>query len=248
MAGYYAPLKTDEFAPATAPAPRKMSKSRFLAMSVLGLLTGAAPILWGMTLPGGPLSSAPAPAALETPDALAQCPSNLPPRATPPAPANPWASLTMDESVGVYEWLWAPERGLNLSRADTAQLNDNVLYHVEAARPRKADALAYLDGGPAPARFARVTVNHGGAAEPYIMDYLVGPLPVGEETAMRPLTEIYHRDDIPFNARGFVNMAEISTLFLRLLQPLAAVTAVRVPSSSGARVLTCHARTSSTRR
>jgi primary-amine oxidase len=49
---------------------------------------------------------------------------------------------------------------------------------------------------------------------------------VSNGTEMRALTEIYHRPEIPFNARGFVNMAEISTLFLNLMTPLAPVTQV----------------------
>jgi hypothetical protein len=139
------------------------------------------------------------------------------------------------------DWLTSPSLNLNLSLAETAQLNDNVLYHIEAFRPRKADALAYLaDPGHVapPERYARVTINHGAAKEPYIMDYLVGPLPqvsvkgnLREEErktnmTMTELKDIYHRDDIPFNARGFVNMAEISTLFMKIMLPLAPVTSV----------------------
>ncbi len=163
-------------------------------------------------------------------DQLAKCPSGLPPAATPPAKVNPFASLTIADTVSVSEWLLAPERGLNLTRGDKApQLADNLIYHVDAFRPVKKDAVAYLDNPDTvspPERFARVTIHHGAAPEPYVMDYLVGPLPVSEKTTMRKLTEIYHRDSIPFNARGYTTMSELSPLLTVIMPPLSEVTEV----------------------
>lgn len=163
-------------------------------------------------------------------DQLQKCPSGLPPPASPPAKVNPFASLTIADTVAISEWLSAPERALNLTRGDRGTLSDNIIYHIDAFRPAKRDAVAYLDRPDAvrpPERFARVTVHHGAAAEPYVMDYLVGPLPVGERTAVRELTEIYHREKIPFNARGYTTMAEISPLLTMIMPPLADVTEVR---------------------
>ncbi|EIW55896.1 amine oxidase catalytic domain-containing protein [Trametes versicolor FP-101664 SS1] len=161
-------------------------------------------------------------------DQLAKCPSGLPPAATPPTKVNPFASLTIADTVSVSEWLLAPERGLNLTRGDkNPQLADNLIYHVDAFRPVKKDAVAYLDNPDTvspPERFARVTIHHGAAAEPYVMDYLVGPLPVSEKTSMRKLTEIYHRDSIPFNARGYTTMGELSPLLTVIMPPLSEVT------------------------
>lgn len=163
-------------------------------------------------------------------DQLAKCPSGLPPAATPPTKVNPFASLTIADTVSVSEWLLAPERGLNLTRGDkNPQLADNLIYHVDAFRPVKKDAVAYLDNPDTvspPERFARVTIHHGAAAEPYVMDYLVGPLPVSEKTTMRKLTEIYHRDSIPFNARGYTTMGELSPLLTMIMPPLSEVTEV----------------------
>ncbi|KAI0659027.1 amine oxidase catalytic domain-containing protein [Cubamyces menziesii] len=158
---------------------------------------------------------------------LGKCPSGLPPPASPPAKINPWASLTISETVSISEWLADPARSLNLTRGDKAVLSDDFVYHIEAFRPAKKDALAYVDFpdtfGP-PERFARVTIHHGAAAEPYVMDYLVGPLPVGEKTKMRALTEIYHRPSIPYNARGFTTLGELTPLLAQLMPPLADVT------------------------
>jgi primary-amine oxidase len=227
MAGYYAPLKTDDADAFAAPAVRTTTSKRFaLGLGLLASTVAFCAFYSG----GGRLPVFEEPSAVLV-DKLADCPSGLPPLATPPAPVNPWASLTVKESVAIYDWLWADARGLNLTQADTAQPSDNVLFHIEAFRPPKADALAYLAAPNTtilPQRYARITINHGAAAEPYIGDYLVGPLPVDAKTAMTPLTDIYHRDDIPFHARGFTNMAEISTLFMKLLQPLAGVTAVSI--------------------
>lgn len=161
--------------------------------------------------------------------APAQCPASTPPRATPPAPTNPWAPLSVAESVAVHDWLAAPARGLNLTRADAWTLADNVLYGIEAYRPLKAAALEYLAdprSRPAPPRYARVTMHRGGQEVPDIKDYLVGPLPVGEETKMRELTEIYHRDKIPYNARAYISLAEIVPLLARYMAPLAPITEV----------------------
>ncbi|KAI0325802.1 amine oxidase catalytic domain-containing protein [Cubamyces sp. BRFM 1775] len=158
---------------------------------------------------------------------LAKCPSGLPPLASPPAKINPWASLTISDTVAISEWLADPARSLNLTRGDKAVLSDNFIYHIEAYRPAKKDALAYLDHpdtfGP-PERFARVTLHHGAAEDPYVMDYLVGPLPVSQQTKIKELTEIYHRGTIPYNARGFTTLGELTPLLAQLMPPLADVT------------------------
>ena len=155
------------------------------------------------------------PAAINDDSRTGHCTSSLPLGASPPVILNLWASLTIPETSAIYAWLEAPERNLNLtrSRGSIQVLSDNVVYGIETYYPPKSEALAYLENfeaSPPPARFARVTIHHGGVEVPVVMDYLVGPLPVGSRTTIRPLKEIYHRDDIPFNARGFVDIEEIS--------------------------------------
>ncbi|THH32251.1 hypothetical protein EUX98_g1956 [Antrodiella citrinella] len=157
---------------------------------------------------------------------LKQCPANIPLPASPPAPVNIWASLSVDETVAIDRWLSADERGLNLTSADVASLNDNIIFIIEAFRPPKAAAVAYLDAPSdktLPKKFARVTIQHGGAVpEPYIMDYLVGPLPISKETQISPLTDIYHRDTVPFNARGYTGLpfGELQRIGYEILTPL----------------------------
>lgn len=142
---------------------------------------------------------------------LKQCASSLPPPVHPPAPINVWASLTVAETTSIQRWLEAPERGLNLTRASVSTFSDNVIFMIELYYPPKSAALAYLaspDVVSPPEKFARVTIHYG--VEPVIRDYLVGPLPVGPGTTMKQLTEIYHREDIPFHAGGYATGSELS--------------------------------------
>ena len=137
---------------------------------------------------------------------VGQCVANAVPPASPPALANPWASLTVSEIVQIQDWLFAPEQGLNLTLGEIAAPSDNHLYIIETYYPPKNEVLEYLSSPVTvdlPPRFARVTVHHGAAQEPTVRNYLVGPLPIGPHTGMSPLTEIYQVDPIPYNARSF---------------------------------------------
>ena len=53
-----------------------------------------------------------------------------------------------------------------------------------------------------------------------VKDYLVGPLPVGIKTAIKPLLDIYHREDIPFNARGLLQWTDLSMFLAKEIKPL----------------------------
>jgi hypothetical protein len=172
---------------------------------------------------------------------LDECPSPRPLRASPPAPINLWASLTLAETTFVQSYLENSSIGgidFNLTRPKKAQLSDNSIFGIEIYYPPKEQALAYLDGnGKTPERYARVTMHHGSgisaevagkvegiqeSKEPIIVDYLLGPLPELEDDkfakatkgmSIRKLSEIYHRLDIPYNARGISWYAEIEQLF-----------------------------------
>ncbi|KAJ3861776.1 amine oxidase catalytic domain-containing protein [Lentinula novae-zelandiae] len=144
---------------------------------------------------------------------LDKCASPIAPAAKPPTSTNPWAPLVVSEITDIQRWLEAPQRELNLTRGSSAILSDNVVYLIETYYPAKADALAYLAGGSAPDKYAHVVIHHGGSDAPIIKNYLVGPLPVSEQMSMRLLSEIYHESEIPFNARGFVNIEELRDVF-----------------------------------
>ncbi|KAI3611759.1 copper amine oxidase [Moniliophthora roreri] len=162
-----------------------------------------------------PWTNSKVPTSAKQSEPLDQCTPPLPLPAKPPSPYNLWASLSVQETSEIQAWLEAPERNLNLTRAEDAALSDNTIFIIEAYYPSKAEALAHLESPDSvnpPERFARVTIHHGSAAEPVIKDYLVGPLPVSSKTTMRELTEIYHRD-IPYNARGFLSLTEFLAMW-----------------------------------
>ncbi|KAF8887255.1 amine oxidase catalytic domain-containing protein [Gymnopilus junonius] len=129
--------------------------------------------------------------------------------ASVPTTDNPGHS---SETLEIEKWLEAPERQLNLTRAKNSIASDNVIFNIEKFYPRKEETIAYLENPRTsfrPNTQARVTLHHGGWKEPVVKDYIVGPLPIGTQTTIRPLTEIYHRNDIPFNARGLSHIMEL---------------------------------------
>lgn len=191
------------------------------------------------------------------PDHLAQCPASIAPPANAPAPVNLWAPLTVQETTSIHDWLLESSRGLNFTLANQATLSDNAIFLIEIYRPSKADALAYLEAPTAsklPARYARVSVHLAARPDseggPVIKDYLVGPLPIGTRTSLQELKGVYHREDIPYNARGFSIATELTSLLVTYMPRLAEVTKVCLnpdPQGSSSLVQNAkHHRTSST--
>ncbi|KAF4619282.1 hypothetical protein D9613_004722 [Agrocybe pediades] len=197
-----------------------------------------------------------------------RCPSSDPLYAKAPAPINPWAPLSVAETYAVEGWLFHPDRNLNLTHlvpssrdanSSTSKIASNVVYHIEAWYPPKKDVLAYLDAQAKarkstnatvllprpPARYARVTIHHGGWEVPVIKDYLVGPLhsswsrvtvksdhstggksralKLGNNVRMTELKDIYHRDEIPFNAYGVTYMEELLDFVTGAIMPIAGI-------------------------
>jgi primary-amine oxidase len=228
MSSAYVLLKQDD-----APVVERRRHGRRIAFGIgLLLSTFALYSLWygfPVHLPSqhGESDTMLAPQAEES--LLEQCAANVPLQANAPTPVNVWASLDVDEMTSILHWVSEPDRGFNLTVADKAGLSDNTVFHIEAFRPSKADALAYLADPVTdnlPKQYARVTIHHGGLEEPVVRDYLVGPLPVGDKTSIRQLTEIYHRDEIPFSARGFASFGEFNPILLRMMPQIADVTQV----------------------
>ena len=232
MAGGYELLKqVDDQQP--APAPRRSLTGRRIALSGALILSAVVlSVFYAFPPHGTPAELAAAGFGdstglfAEDGSSVQQCSANIPLPAKPPAPVNIWAPLTIPETTEIYEWMHAPARGFNLTHVKSASLSDNVLYHIEAFRPTKADALAYLADpieDKLPARYARVNIQHG--TTPSIRDYLVGPLPISANTSVFPLTDHYHLPDgeIPFNARGFLGVSELRPLLEKICTPEFAV-------------------------
>ncbi|KAG2012930.1 copper amine oxidase [Coprinopsis cinerea AmutBmut pab1-1] len=141
-----------------------------------------------------------------------------------PAPVNVWAPFTPQEASDVESWLRAEERGLNLTEATRSTPSDNVIFDIQLYIPPKDAVLAYLDDPQMvqpPSRFAHVAINQGAAPNPTVGNFLVGPLPISEATGIRPLTEIYHNYEVPFNARALVDleMVEERDYFMKAAAP-----------------------------
>ncbi|KXJ88365.1 copper amine oxidase [Microdochium bolleyi] len=132
--------------------------------------------------------------AREALNTTCKVPSPLAAETTTAHKPTPFTLLTSEEVHSIVEWLFAPERALNLTDASLPELamTDNYLRHIEELKPNKTDVLAYLDGGVPMPRFARVLIHEGAAAVPGVVDYYVGPLPISAETTMKPLDYFYN--------------------------------------------------------
>ncbi|KAJ7320783.1 putative copper amine oxidase [Mycena albidolilacea] len=91
---------------------------------------------------------------------------------------NIFISLTNDEAASVISFLHN-QTELNLTAAADAGAWDNAIEVVDLVQPNKTDALDYLDNdGPVPARYAVARIAFGATEEPYLQDFIVGPLPI----------------------------------------------------------------------
>lgn len=105
------------------------------------------------------------------------------------------------------------------------------MLNVELLPPNKSAVLPYLNGQDSepPLRAAKVTIKFGATEQPYLQEYSVGPLPVGSDTRIHPLTFIYNKN-IPIQRvydadeeaidsfiKDFTNDSDVSGLMKRLL-------------------------------
>jgi primary-amine oxidase len=71
----------------------------------------------------------------------------------------------------------------------------------------KTDVLPYLDGNAtAPAQYARAIIFEGGKSVPDSQEYMIGPLPVTDQTTIQKLDYIYNGGSggsVPYNSRYF---------------------------------------------
>ncbi|KAK3689470.1 hypothetical protein B0T22DRAFT_376614 [Podospora appendiculata] len=105
---------------------------------------------------------------------------------------NIWSDLTVRESIDLIQWLHSPGSSLNLTSVGLATQADDILLVAELLRPNKTDAIAFLDrSGPAPLRFARVTVKRNSVEPPDVAEFLVGPLGHSGQT-IEPLRFVYN--------------------------------------------------------
>ncbi|KAL8685663.1 MAG: hypothetical protein Q9218_007622 [Villophora microphyllina] len=108
--------------------------------------------------------------------------------------SNIFAGLTNDEAAAVTSFLH-DQKDLNLTAASNATSWDNKILTVELLQPNKSDAISYLDStSQAPVRQARAILRFGATLEPYLQEYVVGPLPVAAgKTTVAPLDYIFNK-------------------------------------------------------
>lgn len=118
----------------------------------------------------------------------------IPPKTTAPY-KNIFKSLSNDEAASVIGFLHAQE-SLNLTASDEAGSWDNSIMVVDLYAPNKTDALPYLQGeGDAPARWALASLSFGATEEPYIQEWVVGPLPLDDSAIFFPDTFSHHGEE-----------------------------------------------------
>ncbi|KAK9812036.1 hypothetical protein WJX73_000183 [Symbiochloris irregularis] len=92
--------------------------------------------------------------------------------------------LTPAEYASVAELLFAPNE--TLPNDGQAAYRSDYIYNIFLLPPNKTASLAYLDSnGPAPDRFAQAIVVRG--SYPDVMEYKVGPLPLGAGASITPM-------------------------------------------------------------
>ncbi|XP_029996570.1 primary amine oxidase, liver isozyme-like [Sphaeramia orbicularis] len=119
-----------------------------------------------------------------------------------------FADLTRDEYLQVQQYM-LKQKDLDISTKQTTEPSQNFLFLIDLSLPKKAEALAYLEGkGSKPKREATVVVFYG--ARGYIKEYVVGPLP--NPTTHTDVTVKRYKKELPINART-VTIGEYVLLF-----------------------------------
>ncbi|GAA5960930.1 hypothetical protein JCM3765_007545 [Sporobolomyces pararoseus] len=99
---------------------------------------------------------------------------------------NIWAPLSSEEAASVVSFLHN-QTSLNLTSADEAGSWDNMISVVDLATPNKTESLQYIDGNSTvPPRYAIASIMFNAFEQPYLEDYLVGPLPLSENSTASP--------------------------------------------------------------
>ncbi|GAA5979366.1 hypothetical protein JCM11641_005014 [Rhodosporidiobolus odoratus] len=99
---------------------------------------------------------------------------------------NVWQTLSEAEAASIVSFLHN-QTALNLTAAEDVTPWDNAIGAIDLATPNKTETLEYLAGtAGVPPRMALATILVGATDEPYVEEFLVGPLPVSEETTVSP--------------------------------------------------------------
>lgn len=106
---------------------------------------------------------------------------------------NVWAELTEKEAASVNDFIFEELSHLNLTKRPK-EARDNFIFYVETLRPNKTDVIPYLyeDGPCPPERWAKAAISQNTEKGPYMLYYMVGPLPISKESSILPLTYAFN--------------------------------------------------------
>lgn len=101
---------------------------------------------------------------------------------------NVWAELTKSEAADVNDFVLREFAHLDLKKYPKSA-QDNFIFAVETLKPNKTDSVSYLyDDAPSPPeRWAKAVVNENLEDGPYMVYYMVGPLPISKDSVILPL-------------------------------------------------------------
>ncbi|XP_063071582.1 retina-specific copper amine oxidase [Engraulis encrasicolus] len=120
-----------------------------------------------------------------------------------------FADLSEDESRQVRDFMWA-QKDLKISHSGIAKADENFIFLIEVALPKKAAALRFLDeNGSKPVREASVVVFY--RALGYLKEYVVGPLE-GSLSYRDVTKEKYNQAQLSVTSRP-VTVGEYAQLF-----------------------------------
>ncbi|KAF2646794.1 amine oxidase catalytic domain-containing protein [Massarina eburnea CBS 473.64] len=112
-------------------------------------------------------------------------------RATTPH-KNIWRLLSEEELRSTSDVLI---QKLNLTTTPDGSGRNNIILQIDLLQPNKSDVLPFLDSyAGAPKRYARATVQYGSFEEPYLQEYVIGPLPATNATAVMSLQFPFNND------------------------------------------------------
>ncbi|KAL6824800.1 amine oxidase catalytic domain-containing protein [Trichoderma sp. SZMC 28015] len=124
---------------------------------------------------------------------------------------NIWGGLADKEAAGIIDFLHQHSTGLNLTTEDRAGSWDNRILHLELLAPNKSDVLLFINKNTTkpPPRYARATLMFGATPNPFLQDYVIGPLPITNNTQVQPLRFLYNNAGKGKVAVDFADRSEV---------------------------------------
>ena len=126
---------------------------------------------------------------------------------------NIWAELTESEAAEVNDFIFEEFAHLNLTKHPKSA-RDNSVFIVETLKPNKTDAVAYLyDDGPSPPeRWAKAAIAQNLEDGPYMVYYMIGPLPITKDSTILPLYYPFNsgRNNVPNPIQDFAAIQDFA--------------------------------------